>query len=462
MTSLVLPDGPLLSWYGDDFTGSSAMIEAMSVAGLPAVLFFDVPTPPQRAEFAHYRGIGLAGVARAQSRAWMKSNLPRFYQALSDVGAPVSQYKICSTLDSSPEIGSIGTALEIALPYLDGEWIPFIAAAPPIGRFQLFGNLFADAHGTGYRLDRHPTMSRHPVTPMHEADVRLHLAAQTDIPIGLVDYPALRAGRGAEVLAAQLAMGRRIVAIDVLDDESLADAGALIWEKRSKRIFAVGSQGIVYALAAYFHRSRALRAPAESIHAGKADRIAVVCGSCSPITAAQIAWAERSGFALIRVDPRKAMDASAWKAELDRAAAHAESALCLGRDPLIFTARGPDDPAVAAFFAAVAAAGVDPLAANETIGTGLGRVLDTLIRRSKIRRGVIVGGDTSSYAAQVLDIYALTLAAATAPGAALFKAHSADPAFASLEIALKGGQMGAPEYFGQIKSGGAAVHTQGA
>jgi uncharacterized protein YgbK (DUF1537 family) len=462
VTSLLLPAGPLLSWYGDDFTGSSAMMEAMSLAGLPAVLFFDVPTPEQRAKFADYRGIGLAGVARAQNRAWMQSNLPRFYQALADIGAPVSQYKICSTLDSSPEIGSIGAALEIGLPYLGGEWIPFIAAAPPIGRFQLFANLFADANGTGYRLDRHPTMSRHPVTPMHEADVRLHLAAQTGIPIGLVDYPALRAGRGAEVLSAQLAMGKHIITIDVLDDESLAEAGALIWERRGKRIFAVGSQGIPYALAAYFRRSGALTAPVKPMHAGKVDRIAVVCGSCSPITAAQIAWAERSGFALIRVDPRKALEVSAWKCELDRATAQAESVLGAGKDPLIYTARGPDDPAVGAFFTAVAAVGADPLAANETIGTGLGRVLDTLIRRSKIRRGVIVGGDTSSYAAQVLDIYALTLAAATAPGAALFKAHSADPAFAGLEIALKGGQMGAPEYFGQIKNGGAAAHTEGA
>jgi hypothetical protein len=44
------------------------------------------------------------------------------------------------------------------------------------GRYQAFGNLFATVEGTAYRLDRHPTMSRHPVTPMTEADLRLHLS----------------------------------------------------------------------------------------------------------------------------------------------------------------------------------------------------------------------------------------------------------------------------------------------
>jgi uncharacterized protein YgbK (DUF1537 family) len=35
-----LPQGPLIAWYGDDFTGSAATMEALTFAGLPAVLFF--------------------------------------------------------------------------------------------------------------------------------------------------------------------------------------------------------------------------------------------------------------------------------------------------------------------------------------------------------------------------------------------------------------------------------------
>ena len=67
-----LPEGPLLSWYGDDFTGATAVMEVMSFAGLPAVLFLDVPEADQLAAFSGYRAIGIAGSARSQSRAWME------------------------------------------------------------------------------------------------------------------------------------------------------------------------------------------------------------------------------------------------------------------------------------------------------------------------------------------------------------------------------------------------------
>jgi uncharacterized protein YgbK (DUF1537 family) len=453
MTMTGLPSGPLLSWYGDDFTGAAAEMEAMSLAGLPAVLFFDTPTASQRAKFADYRGIGLAGIARSKNPAWMAANLPRVFQSLAEIGAPISQYKICSTLDSSPVLGSIGKAIEIALSYFEAQWIPLVVAAPPLGRYQLFGNLFAVADGVAFRLDRHP-LSHHPVTPMHEADVRVHLAKQTDMKIGLVDYPALRSGRGAATLAAQLAAGARIVALDAIDDESLADAGELIWSRRGSRMLAIGSQGIAYALAAYFRRIGALPTPVGAFRRARIERIAVVSGSCSQVTARQIAWGETHGFAPIRVDPRTALDAAAWKTELGRVTEQAISSVGHGKDPLIFSARGPEDPAVNSLFEAVAAARADQAAVNETIGRGLGDVLNTLIQRANIRRAVIAGGDTSSYGAAALGIYALTLAAATVPGAALFQAHSADAFLDRLEIALKGGQMGAPDYFGQIKDGG--------
>ena len=53
-------------------------------------------------------------------------------------------------------------------------------------------------------------------------------------------------------------------------------------------------------------------------------------------------------------------------------------------------------------------------------------------------------GDTSSYATQELGVHALEMAAELTPGAPLCRAHSDDPLVDSLEIALKGGQMGGP------------------
>ena len=60
---------------------------------------------------------------------------------------------------------------------------------PPVLAPQLVGNLFARSglDSEPSRLDRHPTMSRHPVTPMDEADLRLLLAKQTQLAVELVD-----------------------------------------------------------------------------------------------------------------------------------------------------------------------------------------------------------------------------------------------------------------------------------
>jgi uncharacterized protein YgbK (DUF1537 family) len=458
-----LPQGPLIAWYGDDFTGSAATMEALTFAGLPAVLFFDIPRPEQLARFPGMRGIGIAGIARSQPPAWMRAHLPPIFRSLRDSGAPLIHYKICSTFDSSPTTGSIGTAIEIGLDMFGNRWIPLITAAPAIHRYQAFGNLFATVGGTGYRLDRHPTMSRHPVTPMHEADLGRHLAAQTDLPTGVVDFVAMKGGRADAVLAQRLADGARILSLDIVDQETLAEAGRLVWEPmgthREPIQFVVGSQGVDYALIAHW-QSRGLIPVVETPPAAKrASRVVAVSGSCSPVTAEQIAWAEAHGFEGIRLDPAAAVDAERWAAELEAGVGRALQALSSGRDPVIFTARGPDDPSVAALSAAVAVAGASAEGVNDRIGHGLGRVLDRIMRTAGIERGIIAGGDTSSHAALALGVYALTALAATVPGAALFKAHSDDPAHRDLELALKGGQMGTPDYFGRIKAGGQPIST---
>ena len=85
-----LPDGPLLTFYGDDFTGSSAVMEVTAFAGLPTVLFLNPPTPEQLAQFADRRIIGIAGIARSQSPAWMDRNLPPVFDLLRSLGAPIA------------------------------------------------------------------------------------------------------------------------------------------------------------------------------------------------------------------------------------------------------------------------------------------------------------------------------------------------------------------------------------
>jgi 3-oxoisoapionate kinase len=158
------------------------------------------------------------------------------------------------------------------------------------------------------------------------------------------------------------------------------------------------------------------------------DRIIVVSGSCSPVTAAQIERAEAAGFEAVAVDPRD----PDWQAAGDAALA----ALARGRSPIVATARGTSDPDVIG---------------GERIGAGLGHLLDRLVREAGVSRAVIAGGDTSIAAARSLDLVALTAENAVAPGAALMRGHRADGS--SIELALKGGRMGPPDFFVRIRDG---------
>ena len=456
-----LPDGLLLTYYGDDYTGSSAVMEVLTFAGLPAVMFLDVPTPTQLATFSEYRAIGVAGISRSQDPAWMEEHLPPIFRELAKLGAPIFHYKICSTFDSAPHVGSIGKAIELAAPILSGIWHPLVVGAPALARYQAFGNLFAAVGGEGYRLDRHPVMARHPVTPMDEADVLRHLARQTGKASGLVDFVSMKQGRADERLAAVLAKGGEIVALDVIDEETLAEAGRLVWEHRGERLLVVGSQGIEYALVAHWREQGLIPQEAPIFQAPPVERIIAVSGSCSPITAGQIAHAEANGFTAIPLDAARAVDAGEWQREIGRATELALHFLGEGKDPLVYTARGPDDPAVADLCRAIASSSVQAGTVNDRIGDGLGRLLDTTLRESRLKRAVIAGGDTSGHASLALGIYALTALAPIAPGSPLCRAHSEDPIHEGLEITLKGGQVGTPDFFCAVKRGGAPGHHGG-
>lgn len=445
-----LPQGVLIGWYGDDFTGSAAVMEVLEFAGLPAVLFLDIPTPALLARFPQARAIGIASTARSHGPDWMARHLPPAFAFLKETGAGVVHYKTCSTLDSAPHVGSIGAAIDLGLAAVGG-WAPCLVAAPALRRYQAFGHLFAGAPEGVFRLDRHPVMSRHPVTPMDESDVARHLARQTSRRFGLVDLEDFSAD-AHKALARELDRGAEVICLDALREAEMAQCGALIWEGRTGPRLAIGSQGVEYALVAHWRETGALATQELSQTAGPVARMPVVSGSVSPVTAAQIDWASQNGFAPIALDAAAVALADAGAEE--RAFDESLAALSNGRDPLIHSARGPDDPGVARMRAAVSRAGLAGDEANARIGAALGRLLARLLRETGLRRAVISGGDTSGHAARQLGLYAFTALAPTIPGAALLQAHSDEPGMAGLQLALKGGQMGSPDYFGWIKRGG--------
>ncbi len=431
----MIPPGLILTYYGDDFTGPTDVMEALAGEGLETVLFLDVPSPSQLARFPHVRAVGVAGDSRSKSPEWMSANLPRIFEGLRRLGAPLCHYKICSTFDSGPRVGSVGRAIDEGQRVFGSHWTPVVVGVPLLGRYVAFGNLFAAGGGGIHRIDRHPTMSRHPSTPMDEGDLRLHLARQTSKSIALFDILNLRACDSDARFRYMLAGKPDIVLFDGLDDASLEAAGRLIWTHRAEPQFIVGSSGVEYALLSWWRSNGVIPPRVQFSSAGPVDRILAVSGSCSPVTANQIRWAEANGFGIIALN----VD------EGDRAAIEtAMEFLQSGRSVVLHTALGPDDPGLRRTMTPEL---------NERLGARLGGILRELILRSGVRRAVVCGGDTSARAGPQLGIHALTVRKPLAPGSPLCRAWADDPVFDGLEIVFKGGQVGGEEFFGQVQNG---------
>ncbi|MGI4799583.1 MAG: four-carbon acid sugar kinase family protein [Janthinobacterium lividum] len=435
----------LLAFYGDDFTGSTDALDVTAKAGLSSVLFLRTPDPALLDRFADARVVGIAGIARSQTPAWMRAELPAVYDALHATGAAFVHYKVCSTFDSAPEVGNIGEATRIGLAHFPARPVPITVGAPALRRYVTFGNLFAGMGTERYRIDRHPVMSRHPVTPMHEADLRRHLALQAELSVGLMDLPALDVENVQAAWRAMRIQNYDAVLFDTVDERSLRQVGLLLHEMIGDApLFAIGSSGFEYALVSAWRSLGLLDAAPPAAPITPAERLFAISGSCSPVTAAQIARATQAdGFISLHVDPLSLLESGT---AIDATVSRAVALLAEGRDVLLHTAEGPDDMVSPP-------SGDDCGAFNDRLGVVLGHLLGDVLARSGVRRAVVAGGDTSSHATQQLGLHALTVAAPLAPGCPLCVGHSDDPALAGLEIALKGGQMGQDDFFRRAKTG---------
>lgn len=436
--SSVENQGVLLAYYGDDFTGSTDAMEALAMNGVETVLFLETPSERALERFRGYRGVGLAGVSRSQSPAWMDEHLPPAFEWLKRTGARLCHYKVCSTFDSAPHVGSIGRAIDIGQRVFPAPYVPVLAGAPSLGRYTLFGNLFAAAGPDVHRIDRHPTMSRHPVTPMDEGDLRLHLGRQTAEMILSFDILSLRAPDAEQRFTRLLEKRPEIVLFDVLDQQSLEAIGRLLWRHApAGQSFVAGSSGVEYALVEHWRATGELPGRSEPLEAAEADRIVVLSGSCSPVTERQIRWAEGHGYAAFRLDVGAlAEDPESARPVIDCAL----EALGQGRSAILYTALGPDDRATGALDL-------------DAVGRHAGHALRELLSRSGVRRAVVAGGDTSSHAGRQLGLHALTIRMTIASGAPLCRAWSDDPERDGMEIVFKGGQCGKEDFFERVRQG---------
>jgi len=443
----------MFGWYGDDFTGATDTLAVAARARLRSILFLDVPTQAQLTRIGPMDAIGIAGTARGMNPQQMQATLPKIGRFFQEQKASVLHYKCCSTFDSAAHTGSLGVAVNILGDYVRAPYALFVGGQPDIGRYCCFGNLFAAAGADGqiHRIDRHPTMRCHPVTPMHEADMRLHLQSQGMVQVTNIPYTAYR--RSPDELDANVdqAISCRDrgdgqmdtgILFDVSDSTQLASVGRQI--RRVARAhgsaLVVGSSVVLQAVMAADNVDGRVSVVPASVgddtsrpeHVGPTF---VLAGSLSPVTAAQGRAAK--GYVKHPLHAGSLLNDASYRAAHIQ---HICDVLATEQHVLAYIDQqnGRDSNIKSADLAAATAQFVQAtLQLLSERGISLGRL-------------GIAGGDTSSQAIAQLDVWALSYASVLSPGVTVCTMHSDRPALDGLTVMLKGGQMGSEDLFDKL------------
>jgi uncharacterized protein YgbK (DUF1537 family) len=404
--------------------------------------------------------VGISGTARTLPAEELRQVLVPIFQALKAYQSPVYVYKVCSTFDSSAQVGNIGKAIELGIEIFSPDFVPVLPAAPKLGRYTVFGNHFA-AMGAGdiFRLDRHPSMSNHPVTPMGEADLRLHLSNQTKLKSELLNI--LDVGRGPARINSQIneyvAVGSPIIFCDCLTEKDLNTICETIFHRTlgRKPLFFVGSQELGFGLSSALMEAGLLtksdRISSSEEGGNEKGPILVLSGSCATVTGNQIMWAKKNGFVDVEILPQDLLASNMQKTAKQKIIAQVLEALADGRSVILHTAIGLQDARIKAMEVMTGKLSLTDTEANETLGNELGDIARDIVCNSQVKRLVIAGGDTAGRMQQSLQIEALQISKPIGIAAPLCYVYSKVPEINGLEMAFKGGQIGSTDYFHKVQ-----------
>ena len=423
-----------LGCIADDFTGGTDLANNLVRAGMRAVQTIGVPGGEAAIDAD---AVVVALKSRTiEPRLAVEQSLAAC-RWLRRAGATQIYFKVCSTFDSTPR-GNIGPVLEALMDELGCEFTIATPAFPDNARTVFKGHLFV-----GDVLLSESGMRDHPLTPMTDANLVRVLQAQLAPArsegraarhVGLVDHRAT--GASAAAVRARFdalrSDGVAIAIADAIDNDDLHRLGEAV---RDLPLVCAGS-----GLAIGLPRNFAITASGEaaSLPAVKGFN-AIVSGSCSQATNAQVAEFLRGGGAARRVDPLELGDDDEKGLAADIAAwAEREWSAAPERPVLVYSTAAPQ-----AVAAAQARSGAHDVGARlEHLLAGIAKAL---VARGA-RRLVIAGGETSGACVQALGVERLRIGRQIDPGVPW--CHAA-PAAApdGLQLALKSGNFGGVDFF---------------
>ncbi|WP_353476309.1 four-carbon acid sugar kinase family protein (plasmid) [Salipiger sp. H15] len=397
--------GARIVFVGDDFTGASDSLATYASAGLRARMVVGGGAE------GGLDVLGLPTDLRSLPPGRARADIAALWPRIAAEAPEVLHLKVCSTFDSAPDVGSIGAVAQELIARFAPDVVAVIGGQPSLGRHCVFGTLFARGpDGATHRIDRHPVMSRHPVTPMHEADLRLHLAAQGLTGLALVGFPDLA---DPQAVAETLRAGPALVDVTRPEDlpliaEALRLAGG--------RQLLIGASSVAEILG----QGAAQGEPEPACPAPASDNLLLFAGSRSSTTAAQVAAANRYTSLALTPDALRTGSLIEPAAELLRS----------GTPTLVHLL--PDaDYALA------------PDALADRCADYVAAVLD----RAEVGHLGLAGGDTSSRICVRLGFDTLAFERRLGPGICICTARHPDPRRDRMRVMLKGGQMGAPDLF---------------
>lgn len=424
----------ILGVIADDFTGATDVASMLVRAGMHTVQVLGVPEGGLPQADAVVIALKTRTIAPADAVAQSLAALA----ALRAAGARQIYFKYCSTFDSTPQ-GNIGPVTDALMAALGTDFAIACPAFPENGRTVFKGHLFV-----GDVLLSDSGMRNHPLTPMTDANLVRVLQAQTAQKVGLLRHDALDGGApAANDRVKQLrAEGVKIAVADAVSNAhllTLAEACADL------PLLTAGS-GVALGLPPAYAR-RGWFTP--STHAADLDTLqgpaAVVSGSCSEATNAQVAQWLAAGRAALQIDPLALHEG---QQTADGVLAQAMKALPQG-PVLVYATAAP-----ASVRTVQQALGVQ--AAGELVEHALARIAKGLVQGG-VRRLVVAGGETSGAVVQALGVQQLRIGAAICPGVPWTQAalpHSGE----AVQLALKSGNFGGVDFFAQaLQQAGVAL-----
>ncbi|WP_151637378.1 3-oxo-tetronate kinase [Noviherbaspirillum aerium] len=411
----------LLGCIADDFTGATDLAGMLVRAGMRTVQMIGVPQEPLPRDVD---AVVIALKSRTTPPQEAVDESLAALEWLRNAGCRQFYFKYCSTFDSTDR-GNIGPVTDALMTALGTDFTIACPAFPENKRTIFKGYLFV-----GDELLSESGMRNHPLTPMTDANLVRVLQRQTARKVGLIGHEVV--ARGAEAIAAHIEAlkrdGIQIAIVDAVSNDDLMRIGAAL---AGMPLVTAGS-GIALGLPQNFRKAGLLDegAVADTLEVPQGLR-AVISGSCSVATNAQVAHFIASGRPAFAIDPlRLANGEDLVSMALDWAAP-----LLADGPPLVYATAAPE-----AVKAVQARLGVER--AGLLVEEALAGIAKGLVERG-VRQMLVAGGETSGAVVQALGVHGLHIGPQIDPGVPWTTTLGATP----LALALKSGNFGSVDFF---------------